>query len=234
MLVFVDDDNILSYNYLETVFLISKSHPKLGAFGGSQIPEFEIDPPAWSIDYLGLLALCELKGDSWGYGPGLSAKVFAPCGAGLVVLKEVAIYYSKLVSAGGQRSRLGRRGVTLTSGEDTDMAMCACKLGYCVGRFKGLVLLHLIPKKRLYWDYILLLIEGMAYSHEILRFLWDEPLTVLPISRGRFQAVIDNYFDWRWRKSMSSDGYLRFKFKLLADRSECKGIEKAHKQILEV
>jgi len=44
LLIFVDDDNILSEDYLEIACNIADNYPDVGAFGGILKPEFEVEP----------------------------------------------------------------------------------------------------------------------------------------------------------------------------------------------
>ena len=48
------------------------------------------------------------------------------------------------------------------------MAMCACDLGLGMGLFPDLQLKHLIPSGRLTEDYLVSLVEGLAYSAMVL------------------------------------------------------------------
>lgn len=47
LIVLVDDDNVLAPDYLQTAMRLAQKHPKLGAFGGKCLPEFEVEPPEW-------------------------------------------------------------------------------------------------------------------------------------------------------------------------------------------
>src|SRR5206468_717972 len=55
LLVFVDDDNVLDADYLETALRIAEQKAFLGAWSGQCCPEFEADPPEWSRRYFGNL-----------------------------------------------------------------------------------------------------------------------------------------------------------------------------------
>lgn len=48
------------------------------------------------------------------------------------------------------------------------MAICACDLGMGMGLFASLKLTHLIPPDRLTEDYLVRLVEGLAYSSLVL------------------------------------------------------------------
>ncbi|QIR37182.1 glycosyltransferase family 2 protein [Tolypothrix sp. PCC 7910] len=166
VLVFVDDDNILHENYLEIALKISKNYQMLGAWGGQIQLEFETSPPEWTKPYWSMLALRELERDLWSnfYNNGI-----VPCGAGLCVRHVVAKQYAELVRQCPQRANLDRRGNSLVSGGDDDLALTACDISLGTGAFCDLRLIHLIPPARLQEDYLLRLKEEMSYSECLLK-----------------------------------------------------------------
>jgi hypothetical protein len=119
----------------------------------------------------------------------------------MVILKSIAEHYASKLKVDPLRMALGRKGSALSSGEDSDMAFCACDLGYAVGVFPQLSLLHLMPRGRLDRNYLLRLVEGMAFSHAVLRYLWDDRLPgELPrVRRCRSQRLLDLYKTFRGR-----------------------------------
>ena len=74
LLLTVDDDNILEPDYLEGCLKIASEFPKLGAWGGQIIGEFEVPPPAWAAPHLHNLALYEAAHDVWSNLPPPSSK----------------------------------------------------------------------------------------------------------------------------------------------------------------
>jgi hypothetical protein len=60
LIVMVDDDNVLTPDYLETAFRIAQEHPMLGAFGGKCLPEFEVKPEGWLASVTSGLGLRDL------------------------------------------------------------------------------------------------------------------------------------------------------------------------------
>lgn len=50
VMVFVDDDNVLSSDYLEQVVTLLNRYPQVGAMGGKCLPEFEQPPEGWFQD----------------------------------------------------------------------------------------------------------------------------------------------------------------------------------------
>ncbi len=167
ILVFVDDDNVLDADFLEQTLKISKDWPRLGAWSGQTRPGFEIQPPEWTRRYWGSLVIRNLERDSWSNLPHLPETM--PCGAGLCVRGDVAAYYANLHASGKRRFVLDRIGDSLVSAGDNDLAACACDLDLGVGVFTALKLTHLIPAARLTEDYLLRLVEGIAYSGVIFR-----------------------------------------------------------------
>lgn len=166
IIVFVDDDNILEPDYLENVLEISIKYSTLGAWGGQIRAEFEVLPPGWAKPYLPCLAIREFEQDKWSNL--LHQHETTPCGAGLCVRKIVADHYVKLVQSDPKRLELDRKGNTLTSCGDSDLAFTACDIGLGTGQFVALKLTHLMPASRLEEEYLLRLFEGIVYSDTVL------------------------------------------------------------------
>ena len=161
LLVFVDDDNVLAPNYLQLATEIAGRVPKLGAFGGQVHGEFETPPPSWFRHRLDRLAITEFSVASQ---TGQTDGSLAPCGAGLCVKAEVATAYRSQAESDPRRQLLGRSGRNLGSGDDTDLALTACDMGYEMGRFPELHLVHLIPSGRLSARYLARVTRGHAQA----------------------------------------------------------------------
>jgi hypothetical protein len=186
LLLFVDDDNLLASDFLETSLKISRERPYLGAFGGLIRPEFETPPPAWTRPHLPLLAIREFERDHWS-NLGYNAQTL-PCGAGMVVRRFVAETYAAHCERDADRSSMDRKGSSLMSFGDTDLACTACDMGLGTGLFTALRLVHLIPSSRLEESYLLRLTEEMRFSELLFlasRREWDGDL---PTSKFRSLA----------------------------------------------
>ena len=184
VLVFVDDDNLLSADYLQRVVQIGCRFPVLGAWGGSSLPEFETPPPAWALPHLDHLALRVISEDRWcNFG---DTDCTVPWGAGMCVRKCVADTYASKLSGDTLRRDLDRRGSSLISGGDEDLAMTAIDLGMGTGLFRELCLTHLIPEGRLQLDYLLRLKQDIIYSTFVFWMLRGRPAQIrtLPPLRG--------------------------------------------------
>jgi hypothetical protein len=166
LLVFVDDDNVLDPDYLETAQRVANEMPFLGSWSGQSRPEFEEQPPEWTRRYWGNLVIRQFNRDVWSNLPRFGETM--PCGAGLCVRREVAQRYLEMHQAATRTVFLDRVGDSLVSGGDNDLAACACDLGLGVGLIAALMLTHLIPRQRLTLDYLSRLAESIQFSSLIL------------------------------------------------------------------
>jgi len=227
LIVFVDDDNVLEPNYLEQGISIAKLHPWLGAFNGSTIGEFEHDPHDWVRFVLPNLAIREVKTVEWACQPGTRALGCAPCGAGMVIRRHVALAYLNKVKDDPLRISLDRSGRTLGAAGDSDMALCSCEMGLAVGLFPELSLKHLIPPSRLESDYLIRLAEGMSRSHAILRYIWDGELPKTPesVKPCRSERLLRAYQAFRLRLSATLAQQFRAEIQAASLRGEFQAAE---------
>lgn len=171
LLVFVDDDNVLAGDYLQCATEIARQWPQLGVFGGCLTAEFEVPPEDWMKTYWPFLAIREVSRDVWTNN--FRDSGIHPVGAGMVVRRSVAQAYFLSTTDKPLGRVLGRRGVSLISGEDSDIVRIATEQGQGFGLFKNLKLLHLISAFRLTEDYLVRLMEGIATTGVIFSFLYS-------------------------------------------------------------
>jgi glycosyltransferase involved in cell wall biosynthesis len=189
MLVFVDDDNLLAPDYLEVAHRISQNHPHLGAWGGTLLPEYETNPPDWALPWLHMLALRTVERDSWSNIASWSVGT-CPAGAGMCIRTSVAQEYAHRCQADSIRAELDRKGDSLVSCGDMDMAYTACDLKLGNGRLKALRLTHIIPKERLELDYLVRLNEANGLSAVLLEYVRGGTLPDCPVVRRSFLRSI--------------------------------------------
>ena len=179
LLVFVDDDNVLAPPYLANTLTIAAEHPQLGAWGGTIRAEFEAPPPEWTRPYWHFLATREVLEDrvarSLSYDPATT-----PFGAGMCLRRPVAAEYRDQLAKSPVRQSLDRKGQSLTSAGDIDLALTACQMGMDTGVFARLELRHLIPPERLTEEYLLRLCRSLAMSSLLLRLIRGIPVRRLP------------------------------------------------------
>lgn len=185
LLVLVDDDNVLNPDYLQTALRIAREKPFLGSWSGQCRPEFEEPPPEWTRYFWGSLVIRQFDKDVWSNMPRLADTM--PCGAGLCVRRDAALYYLHLHESGTRSIQFDRTGSSLASGGDNDLAACACDVGLGVGLFTALKLTHLIPAQRLTEDYLARLAEGIALSSTLL----DAERGIMPLKRGALGRMAD-------------------------------------------
>ncbi|MEI6946652.1 glycosyltransferase [Paraflavisolibacter sp. H34] len=166
LVVFVDDDNVLEENYLAVALDFYKAHPRVGCFGGKSKPVFETHPPAWFF-HTGVNLGCQDYGDELHVSNYTSAgrpvtgyPEKAPIGTGMVIQKEAFLLYLNEVATAPERLELGRKGQSLSSGEDNDIVLTVVKKGYELAYVPQLVVHHLIPAKRYSRGYL----EKMAFE----------------------------------------------------------------------
>jgi glycosyltransferase involved in cell wall biosynthesis len=194
ILIFVDDDNILAANYLEQALVIAKSWPFIGAWGGSLIPEFEIEPPSWCLDQAWRLAILDVKKDVWSNLREGFATI--PAGAGMCIRKSVGLRFVEWCRINGKNKTMDRTGTAISGYGDADLAHCAMDIGLGTGRFTGLSLTHLIPASRLTLDYLLRHAEGDAASFMVFRAIRG-----LPVQQPDFSLLAE--IRWRIHRLLS-------------------------------
>jgi glycosyltransferase involved in cell wall biosynthesis len=173
ILVFVDDDNLLDPDYLEEALRINEVFPMLGAWGGSSVADYEEVPPEWIRRREYHLSVRSITANVLSNGLELSPPWII--GAGMVLRREVAEEYASRIKLDAKRASLGRTGDRLIGGEDLDISMTACDMGYYRGVFSSLSLRHLIPKTRTESSRFLELVEGNSFSNTYLEILRKGP-----------------------------------------------------------
>ena len=160
-IAFVDDDNILSIDWLERAYNYIIENKNIGAFNGAVVPQVTS-----SLDneqklvlkaiYKGL-ACTHLNKHDIDYAQNKHpAKI--PFGAGLVIRAESLIN----MADHGWIKVTGRNGDKLSSGEDTEMCIYVKKMGYEFGYNPYMLIEHMIPTGRLSKEYAIRLWQGFA------------------------------------------------------------------------
>lgn len=178
LIVFVDVDNMLHSDYLAKALEIASQNPRVGVWSGQAHPEFEESPADWTRAYWAMLAIREFSHDKIMMVFDRSQSL--PHGAGMCLRREVAsAYINEMVNA-KWRLLLERKGQSLMSGGDSDLALFSLKIGWGIGHFTQLHLDHLIPPNRLTESYLIRLKKAMAASDVVLDHFHREPTPVRP------------------------------------------------------
>jgi len=177
MVIFVDDDTVLATNYLKEARQILRERPYLGAIGGQLLPEYEGPLPLPEKFYRERLAIREFSGEHWSNRWDDFAT--SPIGGGMVVRRSVALEWVRRCQQTPWRMEMGRKGGSLSGGEDFDLLHTICGMGLGKGIFASLRLTHVFPAHRLTEDFLVQITEGNARTGTLLRGLL-EPGAFLP------------------------------------------------------
>ncbi len=174
---FIDDDNWVAPDWIETVADIFRARPRVGACGGLSEAAFESAPPAWFEKFASSYAVgAQGCGNAEEAGPRPQL-----WGAGLSVRREAV---DRLHAAGFRPVSVGRRGQSLAAGEDSELSLALRLAGWELWYDPRLRLKHFIPSGRLTWDYLRRLHRGFGrtlldpYWHEV-----DPGMRALPAWR---------------------------------------------------
>jgi glycosyltransferase involved in cell wall biosynthesis len=160
-IIFCDDDNWLSDNYIQQAYNLMEQHHFAAAFGGQSEAVSDIPIPEWfnniRKDYaVGRQAektgIITARGYLWG--------------AGLIFRKSV---YKKAEEEGFKSYLIDRKGQNLSSGGDSELCKWFILLGYELWYDSELYFKHFIPKERLNKEYRDKMRLGIAKSDYWLR-----------------------------------------------------------------
>jgi len=154
-LVFVDDDNWLSSDYLIHVTKCFENLPQLAAVGGMNEAVFQTEKPSWFDDFKHSYAVGHLNDSP------TEPKEIALFGAGLSIRRKA---YEQLVADGFKSQLTGRSGNILSSGEDYELVKALKIAGWEILYNPNLKLDHFITANRLEWTYLKKLNIGISKS----------------------------------------------------------------------
>jgi glycosyltransferase involved in cell wall biosynthesis len=189
LLVFVDDDNVLEPNFIRQALTIARARPKLGVWGGTVLAEFESEPTASVKKHIGYLAIRNRAKPCCSNS--LSCQDAVPVGAGLCVRAVIAQAYVTQYEQSKVKIT-GRSGTNLSGYDDFEICMIGCKMGFEIGTFPELRLLHLISSERVSEDYFVRLIGSTDYSGFLLDYKWHGTIPQSPLSLYRLAAFVKN------------------------------------------
>jgi len=155
VVLFCDDDNALSPDYLQLGIRLMNDSPVIGALGGCGIPSFESAKPSWFDTYSHSFAVgpqSKLDGRIL-HNP---AEVY---GAGAFFRKAPLL---RFFEKGFNAAMSDRKGNSLTSGGDVEWCYLVQLAGYEIWYDHRLTFIHQMPEGRLQWSYYLRLKAGIA------------------------------------------------------------------------
>lgn len=192
LLVFVDDDNALDADYLETALRISREEPDIGVYGGIARGVFEKAIPKWKEKLLPYLGVRDYgpkpitsRNQYWGK--------WEPIGAGMVARRGVAMEFVRMVEHSSLAGELGRKGRSLLSGEDSLFARLSNRLGYACSYQPALHLSHHIKESRLGYAYLAKTLHGHGRSFVLLQRATGKEVEK-PETMGMYPVLVRRFF----------------------------------------
>jgi glycosyltransferase involved in cell wall biosynthesis len=181
-LSFIDDDNWVCPHWIEKIFNIMQQKPDVAMCGGLGEPVCEIEPPFWFDQYSQAYAVGP-QGDQEGY---VTTKRGYLYGAGSALRKCA---WDNLKRKGFEYLLSGRKGKTLSSGEDYELCLALVITGYRLWYSPELKFKHYIPATRLSWLYLCRLFEAFGKSdfYTAIYFKYG-------FNRGDLKRIIEKYY----------------------------------------
>ena len=166
-LLFCDDDNWLSENYIQTACDVMQSDKHIGALGGWCDAVFETKEPDWFNSFAGNFAVGKTSLET---GPVKETNGYL-YGAGMVVRKSAILH---LYSSGFKNILSDRKGKKLSSGGDVELIYALKLAGYSIYFDERLYFKHYMPASRLSLEYLKKIRKSMYYSNFILGIYLDQ------------------------------------------------------------
>ena len=156
-LVFLDDDAMVTPNYIANLQRHLLQYPEAGAFGGAIEPFFEGATPnwlnPWSMSFVSAIDL------------GTQVKPFPP--KSYPIGANMGISRATVEKVGMFNTTLGRTGNNLMGGEEKDIFNRIRQAGIPILYFPDIKVQHCIPPKRTTKEFIAKLGEGVGLSEKL-------------------------------------------------------------------
>ena len=156
-IAFIDDDNWVEENWVETAFHAMQSHPDVSAIGGPSEAVFESRAPEWFARYSQNYAV----GEQYHKAGEITELNKLLWGAGLVLRKDAWDY---LYEHGYEPIHEARKGKNLYSGEESEILILFKLMGSALFYNPELKIKHFMTTRRLDWKYYLRLKKSFGAS----------------------------------------------------------------------
>ncbi len=199
---FVDDDNWVCPNWIETVSRVMSQQPKVAVCGGASEALYEEDPPEWFFRYAHFLAIgpqADIAGNvTWTRG--------CLWGAGLNIRKSA---WMRIVDEGFSPLLIDRQGERLSTGGDVELCFALRLAGWQIWYEPSLVLKHFIPHSRLQWSYM----RALARSNGRANVWYDPYLFSIKGNPDRFKGRLGRI--WTSRANQALQELLKRRWKAI-------------------
>jgi glycosyltransferase involved in cell wall biosynthesis len=236
--LFCDDDNWLSENYLSNVYGDFQTLPDVYIIGGKGIARFEQICPTWFDMYQTNFACGEIEESDADQTIVYANEVY---GAGMAVRKE---FFSLLTKIGFTSILSDRTGNDLISGGDTEFCFVARMMGLQLVYDKRLTFMHFMPENRMNVAYLRKLHKGFGKSrvytnaYSYVQSHTQMPNSTLKVPFWKDKLVYRNrellsFYPKIWFIS-ESEKYLPFILKYEALKGEIEEIKKLKENYIEL
>lgn len=186
MLLFVDDDNELTPQYVSEGLRFASAHSDVGCFGGKLLLPPDTCPAAWVQPFLPYLAIKDI-GDQPVFGMSSAWASWEPPTAGAFIRREVLDVFRNRAQNDESIFKLGRIGTkNLSSCEDGLIMSGAASLGLKNAYNPALILYHHLDERRFGLPYLIRLMYAYGVSNVVLDSLLN-----------RSKLVTDGDSSWR-------------------------------------
>ncbi len=180
---YIDDDNWVNESYISIAYHVMIKNQDVGLCGGCGTPVTEITPPDWFDEFQNAYAVGP-QGKFSGYCQNDINRLY---GAGMVLRKSAWDYLEK---NGFTFKLTGRKGKSLSSGEDSELSFALQLAGYKLWYEPGLTFFHFLPATRLSYPYLKKLFKAFGRADVIIAIY----LSLFSVNGKLKNKVIQNYF----------------------------------------
>jgi glycosyltransferase involved in cell wall biosynthesis len=208
---FIDDDNWVCSDWVETVAAVFDNRPDVGLCGGSGEPVFETKAPCWFASHA----------VNYAVGPQAAAHGYLEkgylWGAGLSIRHSA---WRDLVAMGFRVKLTDRCGKSLASGGDTEICLALVIAGWKQWFESGLTYRHFIPANRLDWQYLRRLYRAFGVASVALEpYIFVQARTTSPEPPTGVASDSQTLMDrirclWAWRLQAAVRDLLRRRRKI--------------------
>jgi glycosyltransferase involved in cell wall biosynthesis len=195
LIVFIDDDNLITENWLYEAYLFAQNYPKAGAYGGKILGQYEEDPPENFEKIAQFLAIRDQGDQPFLFDP---ENLRLPPGAGLVIRKKA--WDQSIVS---QVNLVGKTHKNRISGSDYWLLLHLYQQGWEIWYNPQMIMYHFIPSQRLTKEYLLPLAKGIGLVTCQLRMIlakdWQKPLIFVRTLLGNLKRIILHLIKYKLR-----------------------------------
>lgn len=163
-IVFFDDDNEPSPEYLQILHKLRKVHPQVVAWGPGQVDVDFIDGVRTDLKVYAKQAFQDRHDNAVVYSNQRFWQDCYPAGTGLCMERPYLIDYLNLAEE-GRFTLTDRKGNQLSSGGDASMVLHCISKGAAAGVAPGLKVTHMVPAKRTTLAYLKRLTYGTSVCY---------------------------------------------------------------------